>query len=306
MFNISVVNYPDFSEVSCYSKPIASHDEVNLYSSSIYPDRPRKASPGCRLIPVKEIVRCPFDGEFIYEEFLDSDELEERRLKNIHDSQKRAHDKCRSKCLSNHWDWFVTFTFDDNKAPSAGVDFERATYYSELALKDLRKVYGKFDYVLVAEQGEKNGRWHFHALVSGLPSDAFVFSGKCDRKTHEKIYNLPDWKYGFTTATRVRSSKAVSRYIIKYITKCDSVPFGSRRFRSSHGLSDASKSKIKYLFDNKGKCFFRDSCSSISDFAVRYSIPVTDNSCMKMYLSFSDLQVILSLLDEDNILFATA
>ena len=34
-----------------------------------------------------------------------------------------------------------------------------------------------------------------------------------------KIYNLPLWKYGFSTATKVRDSSHASFYITKYITK---------------------------------------------------------------------------------------
>ena len=34
-----------------------------------------------------------------------------------------------------------------------------------------------------------------------------------------KIYNLPLWKYGFSTATKIRDSGKASSYITKYITK---------------------------------------------------------------------------------------
>lgn len=34
-----------------------------------------------------------------------------------------------------------------------------------------------------------------------------------------KIYNIPLWKYGFSTATIIRDSSKASSYITKYITK---------------------------------------------------------------------------------------
>lgn len=304
LHNVAIINYPDFIEVSCYSKPILTGHDLDEAKDEMYPDRPRKASPGCRLLPIDEITENPWDGTNIYEEILDAEELEQRRIKNEEDSKRRAYKSCRAKCLSNRWKWFLTLTFDDEKAPAAGVDYKTAMNYARLFFKKLNRLYGHICYVIVAEQGGKNGRWHFHALVSGIPDNAFDFSGHYVKKTHEKIYNLPDWKYGFTTATHVRSSKAVSRYIIKYITKSDSVPFGARRFSVSQGLADATNEKIRYLLDRDGLSIFSDSCGSVCDFRVTYDIIATDNHCVKMFVNVSDLNAILSLLSEESILLS--
>ena len=42
-------------------------------------------------------------------------------------------------------------------------------------------------------------------------------SGKRDKG--EPIYNLDNYKFGWSTMTRVRDNKACTRYITKYITK---------------------------------------------------------------------------------------
>ena len=42
---------------------------------------------------------------------------------------------------------------------------------------------------------------------------------KIDRKKNQIIYNITDWSYGFTTATKVLDTGRVSSYITKYITK---------------------------------------------------------------------------------------
>lgn len=68
-------------------------------------------------------------------------------------------------------------------------------------------------------------------------------------KGGEKIYNIDtkSFKYGFTTATKIRDTDKVSNYITKYITKklvC--MTKGRHRYLYSKNL-EKPKSKKSYL-----------------------------------------------------------
>lgn len=286
MYNVKITTYENSIEVSLYNTII---DEGSTSSLSLS-DRPRRACPGCRLFPVSESVENPFEpGTYIYQEFLDSDELELRREKNLRDAQHRASNSVRSLALSNHWDSFLTLTFDDAKSPAAGVSYNVALMFAKRALKNLRAIYLGMAYLLVPEQGEKNGRWHFHALVAGLPKSAYKFSGRFTR-SHEKIYNLSDWKYGFTTATFVRDQNKVCRYIAKYITKSSSrVPFNCKRYLCSQGLKNCEKESDKFLLEYEVMMGLKDMSLAVAEYMTFYHLPDFSLShiqgeCLKFYL----------------------
>lgn len=71
-------------------------------------------------------------------------------------------------------------------------------------------------YLLVPEQ-HKDGAWHIHGLLCNTTGLTFTDSGK--RYDGKIVYNLDDWKLGFSTATKVTDTYKVSNYITKYITK---------------------------------------------------------------------------------------
>lgn len=286
MYNVKIVTYDNSIEVSLYNTVI----EEGSTSSPSLSDRPRRACPGCRLLPIEESVENPFEpGTYIYQEFLDEDELELRKEKNLKDAQHRASNAVRSLALSNHWDAFLTLTFDDDKAPDAGVSYNVALMFAKRALKSLRVAYPDMNYLLVPEQGEKNGRWHFHALVANLPKSAYKFSGRFTR-SHEKIYNLPSWRFGFTTATFVRDQNKVCRYIAKYITKSSSrVPFNCKRYLCSQGLKNCEKESDKFLLEYDVMMGLKDISLASAEYMTFYHVPDFSLShiqgeCLKVYL----------------------
>lgn len=286
MYNVKITSYENSIEVSLYNTII----EEGSTSSPSLSDRPRRACPGCRLLSIDEIVENPFEpGHYIFQEFLDEDELRLRKEKNLKDAQHRASNAVRSLALSNHWDSFLTLTFDDSKAPTAGVSYNVALAFAKRALKNLRALYPGMTYLLVPEQGENNGRWHFHALVANLPKSAYKFSGRFTR-SHEKIYNLPDWKYGFTTATFVRDQNKVCRYIAKYITKSSSrVPFNCKRYLCSQGLKNCEKEADKFLLEYEVIMGLKDISLASAEYMTFYHVPDFSLShirgeCLKLYL----------------------
>lgn len=286
MYNVKITTYENSVEVSLYNTII----EEGITSSPSLSERPRRACPGCRLLSTDEIVENPFEpGHYIFQEFLDEDELRMRKEKNLKDAQHRALNAVRSLALSNKWDSFLTLTFDDSKAPTAGISYDVALLYASRALRNLRTLYPGVKYLLVPEQGEKNGRWHFHALVAGLPKSAYKFSGRFTR-SHDKIYNLPDWKYGFTTATFIRDQNKVCRYIAKYITKSTSrVPFNSKRYLCSQGLKNCEKVADKFLLEYEVMMGLKDISLSVAEYMTFYHVPDfslshNQGECLKFYL----------------------
>ena len=73
-------------------------------------------------------------------------------------------------------------------------------------------------YLIVPEYHADNKHYHFHGLLAQCDGLSFSYSGH-DTEDGEPIFNILNWKFGFTTATRVTDTRRVSSYITKYITK---------------------------------------------------------------------------------------
>lgn len=150
------------------------------------------------------------------------------------DNMKRAIDKVYDIAFQNDWSFFITCTIKPNE------DFNRDNpqeVYKKLREWLSNNVKRKgLQYLIIPEyHPEKNEGIHFHGLVNDvLPradSGRTLFNGKAWRTEDLKakgfyrdslktIYNLPTWKYGFTTAIPVSGSPArLACYITKYITK---------------------------------------------------------------------------------------
>ena len=70
---------------------------------------------------------------------------------------------------------------------------------------------------LVIPEHHKDGAIHMHGLISG--DIKLIDSGKTDTSGHT-IYNMPDWRYGFSTAIETYGDvENCAKYITKYITK---------------------------------------------------------------------------------------
>lgn len=75
-------------------------------------------------------------------------------------------------------------------------------------------------YVLVPEFHADHEAYHFHGLFNSAAC-WLVDSGHKHKTSNAPIYNLADWKIGFTTAIKVYgdSRTQVARYVGKYIVK---------------------------------------------------------------------------------------
>ena len=108
-------------------------------------------------------------------------------------SMRRARGKLRRLALANDFRWFVTLTIDPQKCDS----FDGAAVVKKLNAWCSNMVQRRgLRYILVPER-HKSGRIHFHGFFNDCME--VVDSGHTDSQGH-KIFNLPQWSLGFTTA----------------------------------------------------------------------------------------------------------
>jgi hypothetical protein len=163
-------------------------------------------------------------------------------------SVKRSQQKIYQHARANKHDYFVTFTGNPEKVDTYNYDEFMKTVSKWL--NNLRRTCPNLKYLVVPER-HKSGRYHAHALMSNIDEMEFKDSGK-RTKSGLTIYNLPQYKIGFTTATKVTDSAKASRYIAKYVTKelMQHNP-GKQRYRVSQNMDKPTKKNLLLLGQEK-------------------------------------------------------
>lgn len=173
------------------------------------------------------------------------------------DSLKRAKDRIFDYVLCNDFDYFFTGTIDPAKYNSK--DPKSLFTPVQNWLKNRVKLDG-YRYIMIAEH-HKDGKIHFHGLISGDNLQLFDSGTKSYTGFKEKmfdytairkglnpanghiVYNLLSWKFGFTTCIKLYGDRMnTAYYITKYITKDCKKIFG-KFFWHSRGLK---KPDIRY------------------------------------------------------------
>lgn len=181
-------------------------------------------------------------------------------------SKKAIYDYGRA----NVWEWLFTFTFKPVKTFSRDNYRECRKRVCEW-FQYVRKNYcADIKFMIIPEQ-HKSGAWHFHALVAdceGLKFEVAKNNQKWRKYTRGKhkgeymvdesgnkipnkyygedlpdghgdyVYNIVSYKRGFTTAVKIRDTKKVVNYVVKYITKdLSELTFGLHRYIPSKNLN---------------------------------------------------------------------
>lgn len=173
-------------------------------------------------------------------------EKEKKRM----DSVKRSRDKIFDLVMCNDWSYFFTGTLGH-------TEFDPTS--AKAALKPLQdwlshavSRYG-LKYILVAELQPVSKHIHFHGFINDALK--MVDSGTklyrhCPKPIKDVtalkrgyslsdgniVYNVPLWKFGFTTAIKTyNGSQSCAQYIMKYVTKENKEIFG-RYYWSSRNL----------------------------------------------------------------------
>lgn len=148
------------------------------------------------------------------------------------DSLKRSKDKIFDIAFMNSdiWQYMVTLTLDKDK-----ID----RYDKKEVNKKLKKWLGHLvernnvNYLIIPEL-HKDGAIHFHGLISG--NLKLEFSNHHDNN-NRPIYNLLNWKYGFSTCVPLDDNKvAVCKYITKYVTKSTTKILGNIYYCGGHSI----------------------------------------------------------------------
>ena len=118
-------------------------------------------------------------------------------------------------------------------------NYDEVTRHLSKWLNNLRRVCPEMKYLCVPEK-HQSGRYHFHGLFANVGQLDFISSGHYDGTGHE-IFNIGNYKLGFSTAVRIgdtlQDSARVSQYLAKYITKdLTEATFGKKRFWASRNL----------------------------------------------------------------------
>lgn len=128
-------------------------------------------------------------------------------------SRRRARAKVRDLALSNQFDYFITLTLDPKLVDRHDISSFKTILKNWLDNNVRRR---GLRYILVPER-HKDGAIHFHGLINDCLT--LQDSGHHDTTGH-KIWNITDWKLGFSTAIQLYGNyaQAVS-YVCKYIGK---------------------------------------------------------------------------------------
>ena len=181
------------------------------------------------------------DAEYCYNPFTEKiqrvytveDEIVEKKKKldNLSRSFRRTRSALYMYARQCNWEYFITLTYSPDKLENR-YDFSLCMKKVHTWINNCKKRKAEnLLYLLVPEQ-HKDGAWHIHGLLCNTTGLTFTDSGK--RYNGKIVYNLDDWKLGFSTATKVTDTYKVSNYITKYITKdlCAIIPGKQRYFVS--------------------------------------------------------------------------
>lgn len=158
---------------------------------------------------------------------------------------------CRAKSViyqvafCNDWDFFFTGTIDPDKYNR----YQLKDFYKSFTqwLRDYRKKYCcDLKYLFVPEL-HKDGAWHIHSFVKGIPQDRlrlFIPGLEPQDLVDEGFLNWPDYqkKFGFCSLGYIKDPEHASGYLTKYVSKdlarCVS-DYGAHMYRCSVGLARA-------------------------------------------------------------------
>ncbi len=225
MFNVRIIEYPTGYQVKVYDAWLGVAEEED---GVVKEERDKRFK--------EEFERDVwFDVPYEFDDV--GDIAAEKHAECVRVSLNRTKNNIYYLARSNVWEWFVTLTLDPAKMDR--YDYKECSAKVRKWFNNLRQRVCKSMYYLIVPERHKDGAWHFHGLLGGCSGLSFVDSGKVD-SSGNPIYNFENWKYGFSTATRVVDSARASSYICKYISKelCE-ITSGRQRYWVSNNVERA-------------------------------------------------------------------
>lgn len=223
MFNVRIKTFYDTEQIQIFSN-------VQRQKGEIYKKKIDKETG--EIFPIER-------GRLVYNPFTEQVERmteykplppEEVARKSCSRTIKAIYDIARC----DRWEWFVTLTFNGERVKR--YDYDECVKKLHYWLSNMRKLCPDMVYLVVPEQ-HKDGAFHFHGLFKDCEGLQFRFSGKRDKKGR-RIYNIGQYRWGWTTATKITDFRRASSYLCKYITKelCV-VTKGRKRYWASRNVN---------------------------------------------------------------------
>lgn len=222
-------------------KEYAHSTKITKYSSPIFYDRKKNSS---------EKAALPDDDDDMEEDMLEqkeekpkSEQTPEQAAHSLQVSLNRTKNAIYDLAKSNDWEWFVTFTFDPKMCNS--TDYDVVVKMLKRFIDNMRKNYAPgLIYLIVPELHADGKKFHFHGLLANTGRIDFTKSGIRD-DDGEMIYNVFQWEYGFSTASKIKDTVRASAYITKYMTKeCVQVTKNKRRYYASKNINRPVEQKL--------------------------------------------------------------
>ena len=236
---------------------IPTHDGLKLCRVSAFSSR-KFLKPGWEVC--KEIQEACVSAEapdeifsYIPDDYLQgieatmSKDIDDETAKRYHAiNLRRAQRRARLHALdlimcNSQLDTFCTFTY----APSDNLD--RVSYdecYSVLKPWLSNRVTRRGLSYVCATEKQKKGGIHFHMLANSealkLEAAHSPYTGKPLMHGSKPLFNVSDWKHGFSSAESVSGEDAstkVAKYIFKYMAKNDTM-IGGRYFLHGGKLAE--------------------------------------------------------------------
>ena len=194
-----------------------------------------KLGKSYKLIIFKRPVR---PGGFEKEEEFRHEEIEEikkelrgqKSFNRLYESISRTKRNVKELALCNEFDYFITLTLNKDKQDRYNLE----EYSKQLSqwIRNLRNRSYQSDiqYLLIPEE-HKDGAWHIHGLIKGIPREQLkLFTVDDDIPQRMKalikngriLYNWLDYfdRFGFNSLEVIEDERKISSYITKYIGKC--------------------------------------------------------------------------------------
>lgn len=153
--------------------------------------------------------------------------------------------------LCNPWDYFVTLTINGEHHDR----YDLPGTYKQLSkwLNNYNSRHGTAVRYLLVPEPHRDGAWHFHGLIFGLPPPhltPFTLQDHIPKRLKDmlragrELYNWPAYAgtFGFASLEAIRDPDRCASYMTKYITKelrKSSIALNHHLYYCSHGLQRA-------------------------------------------------------------------
>lgn len=228
-------------------------------------------------IPKRKI--CSYIKERICEERWILDWLSEEeilkfyknKIRNLH----RRISRYKNKLFLTDWNYYVTFTYDDQKETAESFEKRLKKCFSNF------KVRNGWLVICVPEEGEENGRKHFHCLLQ-IPEGGMVGELVLRTKYSRKRRRTETWTDNTYFSERFGISvwKAINHddlrgnflqgYLVKYLSKSGNKLFYSRGIPSELEMVIDTEKDVYAMFNNYGvKAILIDSLFMVGSWKKR-------------------------------------